>query len=189
MLSRKQNLMQADISDQSGQIEIATNVASVRMTSGWLRIFLVFASVLGLVCGGGILFLMYVAIMGPATYVYPPGQTPQRFLAVAKEVGGLQPGEKVEFFYSVGFTDVREGFTYVSDQKVVVYDPEGEPPLVTIDYGDIQGLEFTRNESFLLDSVIAVETEDSYELILVASEKGRDVEFYEAIRARVRDSE
>jgi hypothetical protein len=77
----------------------------------------------------------------------------------------------------------------VSDQKVVVYDPEGEPPLVTIDYGDIQGLEFTRNESFLLDSVIAVETEDSYELILVASEKGRDVEFYEAIRARVRDSE
>ena len=65
------------------------------------------------------------------------------FFGCRKRSRRFAAGEKkVEFFYSVGFIDVREGFTYVSDQKVVVYDPEGEPPLVTIDYGDIQGLEF-----------------------------------------------
>ena len=110
-------------------------------------------------------------------------------MTVAKEVGGLQTGENVEFFYSAGFTDVKEGFTYVSDQKVVVYDPEGNPPLVSIDYGDIQGLELERADSSLLDSVIAVVLEDSYILIPVASEKDRDIDFFEAIEGRVRDPE
>ena len=181
--------MQSNTSEQSDQIEIAPELTGVRRTSGWLKVFWVCLSLLGVVCGGGILFLMYVAIIGPATYVYPPGQTPQRFLTVAKEVGGLQTGENVEFFYSAGFIDVKEGFTYVSDQKVVVYDPEGNPPLVSIDYGDIQGLELERADSSLLDSVIAVVLEDSYILIPVASEKDRDIDFFEAIEGRVRDPE
>ena len=116
--------MRSNTSDQSAQIVIAQELRGVRRISGWLKVFLICVSLLGVVCGGGILFLMYVAIIGPATCVYPPGQTPQRFLTVAKEVGGLQTGENVEFFYSAGFIDVKEGFTYVSDQKVVVYDPE-----------------------------------------------------------------
>ena len=181
--------MQVNTSDQSDQIEIAPKVAGVRRTSGGLKVFLVCVSLLGVVCGGGMLFLMYVAVIGPATYVYPPGQTPQRFLTVAKEIGGLQTGENVEFFYSDGFTDVKEGFTYVSDQKVVVYDPEGDPPLVSIDYGVIQDLELERAESSLLDSVIAIETEASYILISVSNEKDRDVDFFEAIRARARNAE
>jgi len=185
----KCNIMQVNTSDQSDQIEIAPKVAGVRRTSGGLKVFLVCVSLLGVVCGGGMLFLMYVAVIGPATYVYPSGQTPQRFLTVAKEIGGLQTGENVEFFYSDGFTDVKEGFTYVSDQKVVVYDPEGDPPLVSIDYGVIQDLELERAESSLLDSVIAIETEDSYILISVSNEKDRDVDFFEAIRARARNAE
>ncbi len=84
---------------------------------------------------------------------------------------------------------MREGFTYVSDQKVVVYDPEGEPALVKIEYGDIQGLELERAESSLFDSIIAVETEESCISIPVASEKDRDVDFYEAIQGRVRNAE
>ena len=189
MLSGECNLMQVNTSDQSDQIEIAPKVAGVRRTSGGLKVFLVCVSLLGVVCGGGMLFLMYVAVIGPATYVYPSGQTPQRFLTVAKEIGGLQTGENVEFFYSDGFTDVKEGFTYVSDQKVVVYDPEVDPPLVSIDYGVIQDLELERAESSLLDSVIAIETEDSYILISVSNEKDRDVDFFEAIRARARNAE
>ena len=176
--------MQAKIFAESGELGVAPHAASVRRKSGWLKVLLVCVSFMGVVCGGGVLFFMYVGTMGPATYVYPPGEVPQRFLSVAKEVGGLKPGENVEYFYSVGLIDVKEGFTYVSDQKVVVYDPDDVPPLVMIDYGDIQGLELERAESSLLDSLITVETEDSYILIAVSSEKDRDVDFYEVIRAR-----
>lgn len=80
---------------------------------------------------------------------------------------------------------MKEGFTYVSDQKVVVYDPEVEPPLATINYGDIKELDFERDESFLGDSIITVEVDGSYIFIPVSSERDRDVDFYEAIRARV----
>jgi hypothetical protein len=181
--------MQADNSDREDKIKVVPKSVSVGAISGWVKVFFIFASLFGLVCGGGITFVMYVGVMGPATYIYPPGQTPQRFLTVAQEVGGLQPGEDVDFFYSVGFIDVKEGFTYVSDRKVVMYDPEGEPPLVTIDYGDVQGLEFERDESFLVDSMITIETDDSYISIPLSSEMDRDVDVYEAIRARVQEAD
>ncbi|MCH2131574.1 MAG: hypothetical protein MK179_20740, partial [Pirellulaceae bacterium] len=93
------------------------------------------------------------------------------------------------YFYSSGLVHVKEGFTYVSDQKVVVYDPDSEPPLVMIDHGDIQGLEFERAESSLFDSLIGLEIEDSYIWITVSIEKDRDVDFYEVIRSRARNAE
>ena len=181
--------MRIKTSAQSDQLAAAPQATSVRRNSAWLKVFLVCTSLLGVVCGGGILVLMYVGIMGPATYVYQSGETPQRFLTVAKEVGGLKPGENVEYFYSSGLVHVQEGFTYASDQKVVVYDPDAQPPLVMIDYGDIQNLELERAESSLLDSLIGVETEGSCIWIAVSAEKDRDVDFYEAIRSRVRDAE
>jgi len=177
--------MQADTLDPDRVKECAAGSVRHGITSCWVKALLLFSIVLVLAGGSVVLFLMYVGVMGPATYVYSPGQTPRRFLAVAEEVGGLQPGEKVEFFYSEGFIDVREGFTYVSDRKVVIYDPEGEPPLVATEYRDIQGLELDRDESILVDSLITLEVEDSSIVIPVSSEKDRDIEFYEAIRSRV----
>lgn len=177
--------MHADICDSDDPISVAPQRANAGAVSGCMKVLAVFACLLVLVCGGGMLCVMYVGVMGPATYVYPSDQTPQRFLTAAQEVGALQPGENVEFFYSTGFTDVKEGFTYVSDQKVVVYDPEVEPPLATINYGDIKELDFERDESFLGDSIITVEVGGSYIFIPVSSERDRDVDFYEAIRARV----
>lgn len=177
--------MLADGFDADAEMRVAPERVRRGRTSCWVKILLLSAASLVLVCGGGMLFVVYIGVMGPATHVYSPGQTPQRFLKVAEELGGLQPGETVEFFYSVGFIDVAEGFTYVSDQKVVSYDPEGEPPLVATEYRDIRDLELERDESFLGDSLITLETEDSYIVIPVSSEMDRDVEFYEAIRSRV----
>lgn len=178
--------MRGDISNPDGSIEVPPEKPRVGKIAWWVKVLLAFGCLLAMVCGGGFLFLIYLGVMAPATYVYPSAQIPQRFLTAAEEVGDLQPGEEVEFFYSSGFIDVREGFTYVSDRKVVIYVPDGEPPLVTTAYPDIQGLEFERDESFLGDSMITVETEESYIVIPVSSEMDRDVEFYEAIRSRVR---
>ena len=114
--------------------------------------------------------------MAPATYVYE-GKIPQRFLDVAEECGGLQSGENVEFFYSDGFADVKEGFCYVSDQKVAVFYPDDEPPLIVIPYREIKSVELERNESDLVDSIITVHLESDEVWIFVSSEMDRDVDF------------
>jgi hypothetical protein len=180
--------MQPDVSDQAGALSAAPKIDQGKRMSGCAKILIGLAGLLLLVCGGIFAFVLSLGMMAPATYVYTAGQIPQRFLNVAEEIGGLQPDENVEFFYSDGFTDVKDGFSYVSDRKVVLYLPAGEPPLLAIPYGDIQSVELERDESFLFDSTITVETEDSYIFIPVSSEMDRDVDVYEAIRARVQKS-
>lgn len=179
--------MQSNISNQTSALQVAPAVDRGNRSLGCAKVLLIFAGLLALAFGGGLIFIMYVGLMGPATYVYPSGQVPQRFLNVAEEIGGLQAGESVEFFYSDGFTDVKDGFSYVSDRKVVVFMPDGEPPLLAIPYGDIQSVEIERDGSFLYDSIITLETEDSYISIPFSSEMDRDIDVYEAIRARVQE--
>ena len=137
-----------------------------------------------LVCGGCVLGLVFLGVVSPDTSAYKRGWIPQRFLAAAEEVGGLEKGETVEFFYSDALLDVRDGFSYVSDRKVVVYSPVDTPPLIATPFDAIQDVTLERDKSFLIDSTIILETEDAFISFPVSREMNRDVEFYEAIRSR-----
>jgi hypothetical protein len=134
-------------------------------------------------CGGLVAGLAYVGVVGPETSVYVGNQVPERFLKTAREVRALEEGEQVRFFYSDGFTNIRDGFYFVSDQKVVIYIEDGrELPLTAIPLDKIEHVELSRDESFLNDSEITIETTDGdYFAFPVSSEFDRDEAFFRAI--------
>ncbi len=141
-------------------------------------------------CCGCAGFLMYVGAYGPETSVYPGDEVPSHFTDEMKEVGALEEGEQILFFYSDGFTDILEGFYFVSDQRVVIYSElaPGEP-LTSISFDEIAELEIYRDESFLDDSEITLILDSGeYVFIPVSSEQGRDRKFFDAIKKRAPDA-
>ncbi len=135
-------------------------------------------------------FFMYVGAYGPETSVYPGDKVPSRFTDTMKEVGALEEGEEILFFYSDGFTDILDGFYFVSDQRVVIYSPlaPGEP-LTSISFDEIAELEIYRDESFLSDSEITLTLDNGeYVFVPVSSELGRDRKFFDAIIKRAPDA-
>ena len=138
-------------------------------------------------CGGFVAVIGYFSAVTPETSVYAGNQVPERFLETAREVGALDPGERVRFFYSDALVDVREGFYFVSDKKVVVYTDDGRAePMIAINFDDIANAEISRNESFFEDSQITIETKDGqYIAFPVSSEFERDQLFFDAIDEHV----
>ena len=142
----------------------------------------------GVCCGGLFIGLAYIGVSGPETSVYTGNQVPEKFLATAREVGALDANEKVRFFYSDSLVDIREGFYFVSDKKVVIYHEDGrESPLIAIDFDEIEDVEIYRNESFFEDSEITIQTTSGeFVAFPVSSEFDRDQAFFEAIEAKTR---
>lgn len=137
-------------------------------------------------CSGIIAFIAYVGINGPETSVYTGNRIPSRFLGTMESVGALDDDEKILFFYSNGMTDIRNGFYFVSDRKVVIYlKAAGDSPLTAIPFDNIAEVELYRNESFLEDSEITLYLEDGQVLSFpVSSEYDRDQKFFDAIHDR-----
>jgi hypothetical protein len=108
-------------------------------------------------------------------------------LETATEVGALEPGEKVRFFYSDALLEIRDGFYFVSDRSVVVYIEDGrDEPLTKLTFDQIKDIEIIRDTSFLEDSQILLTTVDD-ELIAfpVSSEFDRDQKFFDAIDEKI----
>ena len=145
------------------------------------------AGLIFLACGGVLAGIMYLGFYAPETSVYTGNQVPRRFIDTAKEVGALDDGETILYFYSDALTDIRDGFYFVSDRRVVIYsEATGDTSLTAIRFDEIDDLELFRNESFVEDSQITIFLK-SGELVSfpVSSEYGRDQDFYDAIRDRM----
>lgn len=149
--------------------------------------------VLGIVCGLGVLFvfgvlglLMYVGTVGPQTSVYSGNQLPSRFQETIEEVGALEEGEKIKYFYSDAFTDIRNGFYFVSDRNVVIYSNQLDPALTVIPFAQIDSVDLMRDESFFEDSIITVMLKDGAVYYFpVSSEFDRDSVFFQEIKKHV----
>ena len=144
------------------------------------------ATIIG--CGGMIAYIGYIGAYGPDTAVYTGNRIPTRFIQTMKEVGALDQDEQILFFYSDAMTDIRDGFYFVSDQRVVIYSTvtDGDP-LTLIPFDEIAEVEIYRNESFLMDSEITLTMQDEAILSFpVSSEYDRDQMFFEAIQERVK---
>ncbi len=79
------------------------------------------ASLLVLPCAGLVGWLVYVSDSIPEASVYPGNRVPKRFIATMQEVGALEEGEKLLYFYSDAMTDIRDSFCFVSNKRVVTY--------------------------------------------------------------------
>lgn len=148
----------------------------------WILAAMALVAFLG--CGGIMALLGYVAAYGPETSVYTGNRIPARYLETIKSVGALDNDETIFYFYSDALTDIRDGFYFVSDKKVVIYIEEaGQSPLTAVPFDQIRDTEIYRNEDFFEDSQITLYLEDGQILSFpVSSEFDRDQQFYDAIR-------
>ena len=137
-------------------------------------------------CGGIIAVVVYLGDSIPETSIYTGNQVPAEFTRVMKDAGALQEGEKILYFYSDGMMDIRDGFYFVSDRRVVIYSRlTGISPLTSIPFDEIIDLDLYRNESFFDDSQITLHLDNGEILSFpVSSEYDRDQDFFDAIRDR-----
>lgn len=125
----------------------------------------------------------------PASYVYLGRQVPKEYVQELRDLGLLYYGEEIQYFYSIGFPDIRDGLYFVTDKKLVVYDNEWEKPDIVVRFNQIRDLEIIRSENLLIDSNIIVSTDDFQFEFPVSIEKNRDLAFFEYLvkKSNVKD--
>lgn len=138
-------------------------------------------------CGGIVVWAMYIGTVGPDTSVYTGNQVPARFTNTMRSVGALDDDETIFYFYSDAMSDIRGGFYFVSDKKVVIYsESAGGVPLTVVQFDEIADVDLYRNESFFEDSQITLELKDGRPISFpVSSELDRDQRFFDTIKSRV----
>ena len=151
----------------------------------WVVLLVVFGTVV-LPFVALVAWVGYVGVYGPDTSVYTGNRVPSRFIETMRDVKALDEGEELVYFYSDAMTDITDGFYFVSDKKVVIYTTlYGDEPLTVIPFDQIRDASLDRDESFLLDSEITIETVDDDVISFpVSSEYDRDEAFYNEIRER-----
>ena len=158
-----------------------------RRTPTWVWVLLGIGVFVVLSCGGCLTWIMYVGSIGPHTYVYAGNQVPAPFMETMRNVGALEDGENVRFFYSDALTDIRDGFYFVSDQRVVVYAQESVAPLISVPFDQIAEADLSRDMSLLVDSIITLSLTDGSPVAFpVSSESDGDQRFYDEIRKHIK---
>jgi len=140
--------------------------------------------------GLGVIGVMVLGYRSPETYVYPGKQVPKRYMKEIRELGLLEEGEKIAYFYSDGMLDIKEGLYFVSDRHLVLYCKDWEEPKTIIDFENITKIDAEYNDSFLEDTYVTVETVSGLEVSFpVSSERKRDEKFVQHIASKARVEE
>jgi len=149
---------------------------------GWLIVG--FVVVVALPCFGCLGWLAYIGTVGPETSVYTGNNVPSRFIDTVKDVGALEPDETILYFYSDALSDIQNGFYFVSDKRVVIYNEStGGDPLTVVGFDQIETLDLYRDTSFLTDSEVYLELKDGSTISFpLSSETGGDERFFKAIQ-------
>jgi hypothetical protein len=152
---------------------------------GWLILALV--TLIVLPCFGCIGWVAYIGSVGPDTGVYTGNKVPAKFEQTVVDVGALGPDETILYFYSDGVTDIRNGFYFVSDKRIVIYSEYAAgDPLTVIEFDEVEGLNLSRDTSFFTDSQIYLDLKDGTPISFpVSSDNDGDERFFEAIREKV----
>lgn len=130
----------------------------------------------------GFLGLVILGSLVPETYVYLGRQIPKKYLNEIRSIGLLAEDEKIKYFYTDGFIDIKEGMYFVTDKNLVLYSSRWEVPEATIPFDQIASIEVQYNDSFFEDTSVFISTHSGMEVSFpVSSEKGRDKKFVGAI--------
>ena len=145
----------------------------------WLLTIGFIACVLG--CAGCFAGLIWIGNSGPATYVYSRVDLPPEYVQQARDDGLLEEGESIRYFYSDGLGDIDDGYYFVSDRKVGLFNSTWTPRQTAIPFESIMDVRLDRNTSFFEDSTMTVEDAENWYYFPVSSEKNLDEAFLEAI--------
>ena len=103
---------------------------------------------------------VYLSTRVPGAAVIPGEQLADRFLARVQELGVLEEGERIQFFYSDGVFDMEEGFYILTDRKVIIYKREDDPQAMRISFSQIEDLEVVYLDSYWEDSMVIIALKD-----------------------------
>ena len=140
---------------------------------------------------GLLIFIIFIGIQGPETSVYIGNQMPKDYMSTVKELGLLEKGEKIKYFYSDSLIDITDGMYFVTDRHVVLYSNDFAESAIVIPFDSITDLEVEYDNSFWDDTMIYITTDDDgIEYALpVSSENGLDKKFFEAIKDKIKTEE
>lgn len=145
-------------------------------------------------CGGILAFLMalgvgglmYLGTFSPETYAVKGRQMKSAYKRVIKNLELLEENESIEWFYSDGMTDIRDGMYLLTDRRIILYCQEWEEPLFATYFTNLVGAEMETNNSFFMDGSITIETREGDEWFFpISSERGNDDKFFDYLIGKI----
>jgi hypothetical protein len=151
-----------------------------------LKILLIAFGAFVMICFIG---LVYIGMVAPETFVYNKNDIPKKYVDEMRDLSLLQSKERVQYMYSDGLLDIKDGLYALTDQHLILYNEEWNEPKTIIEFNDIIDLYIDYDDSFLDDSYISVETKFGIQVNFpVSSEKGRDRDFFNYLNKKVEGS-
>lgn len=175
-------LKEVNALNQSAEVRAASNFSRF----GWKHI--------AVTTGGGLcLFFAIISSLNviPSTQVVDGERLPEWHKAFMLEVGALEEGEAIEYFYSAGLWSLKEDGNYVTDLSVGSYwkDPVDRTFHVDVaKYPEISDISISYSDSFWEDTIATITRVDGSEFELyISNEMDRDHHFGEFLLERWKD--
>jgi hypothetical protein len=131
-----------------------------------------------LMCSG----VIYLGVVTPETRALAGTQLTKRDLDTMRELGLLDGGERVKYFYSDGLLSIEEGMYFFTDEKIVVYGEKLDPPATMVAYEDVVDITADFSDSWWVDGTIWIELADGTPLVMpISAEGGVDEFFYDSL--------
>lgn len=128
--------------------------------------------------------IIYAGVVGPETMVVSGRQMSAGYVERISELGLLDRGEKIRYFYSDAMFDIENGMYFFTDRKVVLYCADWHESRIVLPFSKIADMDVVFDESFLTDSTIVLTLDDQTDVTFpVSSEGGGDRRFFEALKA------
>ncbi len=148
-----------------------------------LIVFLVLAGLIGAGVLGG---LIYIGVVGPETRVVAGNQVAGHHLKIINDLKLLQPGERIQYFYSDAMVDIRQGMYFVTDRRLVLYCKGWGKPRHEVPFGDIEKVEGRLQDSFWEDSTLEVTLKNGEALEFpLSNEKGGSRRFFAYLKSKL----
>ncbi len=131
-----------------------------------------------LMCGG----VIYLGRVTPETRALAGSQLTKRNVDTIRELGLLDDGERIKYFYSDGMLSIDEGMYFFTADKIVVYGENLDPPATMVAYEDVADISADFSDSWWVDGAIWIELTDGTPLVMpISSEGGVDELFFESL--------
>lgn len=122
----------------------------------------------------------------PDTSIYRGKDIPNRFIDTINSLDLLDEDEQIKYFYSDAMYDIKGGFYFISNKRVVLYGDDREELIEIISFNQIKSVEADYYESIYDDTEVTVFTH-SYMVYRfpLSSEGDLDQSFINAIRNEI----
>jgi len=119
----------------------------------------------------------------PETTALPAGKIHPRYIKQLKEIGVINPDEKVLYFYSGSLISVKnEGNLYTKDRLISYKKYNDELEMYSAPYHEITAIEFEPSKSWMEESTITVTLIDgSWFEFAVSADSNGDKKFYDKL--------